>query len=509
MAPTALISVYDKSNIHRFAHRLTKLGYDILSTGGTAAHLRDHDIDVTEISQWTGHDEMLDGRVKTLHPAIHAPILARRDDEGHMDSLEDHQIGTIDVVVVNLYPFQDALEGAQTSMSDALELIDIGGVAMLRAAAKNWKHVIPVASSEEWEAVADALESGEVSDSFRRNLAAKAFELTAAYDATIASYMRGGESDESNFASLWTPVMERKEILRYGENPHQDAALYRKISENSPVEKLHGRALGYNNVLDLDGALQLIWEFDEPTAAVIKHTNPAGCATASTIEVAFDRALAGDPVSAYGGIVAVNRPVSLALAKAIDELFAEIVAAPNFDDDAFELLRQKKRRRLIRWDSDYIPDRSLRSTALGWLVQTADPPIKIGTLDWDIATERDPGSAQSDDLEMAWRIVKHVKSNAIVIVKKGQVLGVGAGQMSRVDAVNIAIDKCVADSPEGAVLASDAFFPFRDGVDRAAQAGVRAIIQPGGSRRDPEVIDACNEQGLAMVMTGIRHFRHG
>ena len=501
MSSTALISVSDRTHIRSFARRLAALGYDLVATGGTAAHLRQGGLAVMSVSQWTGHPEMLDGRVKTLHPRIHAAILADRSDPSHMASLEDQGLAPIDLVVANLYPFREKANE---------EAIDIGGVAMLRAAAKNWAHVVSVSDPADYEEVARALEASEeggvaaLDPAFRRRLAGRVFEHTARYDAAIAGYLRSGDGSEAS----WQPTLEKISTLRYGENPHQAGALYRPVGEASPVEKLHGHALGYNNVLDLDGALQLIWELEAPAAAIIKHTNPAGCATGATIEEAFQRALAGDPISAYGSIVALNRPVSEELAARIDEGFVEILAAPEFEEGARRLLETNERRRLMRWDEKRPPQKMVRSTAMGWLVQDADPPISSGRDDWSVATEKEPTPDQWADLHLAWKVVKHVKSNAIVIAYHGQVLGVGAGQMSRVDAVGLAIDKCVAASPRGAVLASDAFFPFRDAIDRAAESGISAVIQPGGSRRDQEVIDACDERQLAMVMTGTRHFRH-
>lgn len=505
MTRTALISVWNKSGIEELANRLTNHGFRLLSTGGTAVHLRDRGLEVTDVANWTGSAELLDGRVKTLHPRIHAAILADRDDERHMEALADRDIEPIDLVVCNLYPFTDAAAAPQRD--DATDEIDIGGSALLRAAAKNCAHVAVVTDTNDYGAVAQALDNGGLDEAIRRRLAATAFRRTAAYDAAIARYF--GDADafpDERFVDL---RLER--TLRYGENPHQRGALYREAGDSGPpaVEKLHGKTLSYNNLVDLEAALQLIWEFEAPAAAIIKHTNPTGCAVDDAIEDAFARALAGDPMSAFGGIVAVNRRVTEKLADQLREIFVEIVAAPDFSAPALDVLTNKKNVRLMQWDEPQHSSKYVRSSALGWLVQSADPPIDIDLSHCDVPTERSPNARQRADMALAWRVVKHVKSNAIVLAKDQQIIGVGAGQMSRVDAVHIAVEKCVAADPDGAVLASDAFFPFRDGPDRAAEAGVEAIVQPGGSRRDDEVIDACDEHGVAMVMTGMRHFRHG
>ncbi len=496
MVQTALISVSDKSGLVDFATRLSELGIDLVSTGNTAAHLRDAGLNVRSVADWTGFPEILDGRVKTLHPAIHGGILANRDSTAHLEKLDVCDIDTIDLVVCNFYPVD----------GDA-DQIDIGGPAMVRAAAKNHAHVTAVVDPGDYDAVADAVAGNTLDEEMRRRLALKAFRHTAAYDrAIIASFESGEEMPEH------LPVELRQiQPLRYGENPHQRAALYRRVAgdETTRTEKLHGKELSYNNLVDLDAALQLVWEFDAPCAAVIKHTNPAGCAEGDSIEAAFERALAGDPMSAFGGIVALNRVLTLEVAEAIDDVFIEVVAAPDFEDEALDVLTQKKNIRLMRISTPGLPAHQFRSTSLGWLVQSADPKTSTALADLQIPTVQKPNDRQFDDLTLAWRVVKHVKSNAIVLVKDRQVIGVGAGQMSRIDAVKIAVRKCVANSPRGAVLASDAFFPFRDGLDVAAEAGITAVVQPGGSRRDGEVIKACDEHDVAMVMTGQRHFRHG
>ncbi len=516
MPRTALISVADKRGIIEFAKRLAGLGIRLLSSAGTAAHLRGAGLDVVDVETWTGSAEFLGGRVKTLHPAIHGAILADRLSSEHMEQLAAREIETIDLVVVDLYPFSDVAGRDDATVSEAIEEIDIGGVAMARAAAKNFETVAVVVDRDDYDTVASALENGQFNEKLRRQLAARAFRATAAYDQAIATYLADDASDDRDrdepFPARKSVELRRRQILRYGENPHQEAALYVAAGSSGkdwPVTKLHGKRLSYNNLVDLDAALQLVGEFDEPAAAIIKHTNPTGCAVGSTAEMAFERALAADPMSAFGGITVLNREVTVPVAESIHDGFMEIVAAPGFDDGALEVLKQKKNIRILLVDDFRIPDMTVRSNALGWLVQSSDPRVGVELEDCDIPTELAPNEDQWPDLAMAWRVVKHVQSNAIVLVKDGRVIGVGAGQMSRVDAVTIAVDKCVAAEPAGAVLASDAFFPFRDGPERAAQAGVSAIIQPGGSRRDGEVIDACDELGMAMVMTGVRHFRHG
>lgn len=516
MTRTALLSVADKRGIVDFARRLDGLGIRLLSSSGTAAHLRDAGLDVVDVEGWTGFAECLDGRVKTLHPTIHGAILADRSDRQHMEELAALDVETIDVVVVDLYPFSDVVGQPEATLAAAIEEIDIGGVAMARGAAKNFEHVAVVVDRQDYRSVASALEEDRLDREMRRDLAARAFRATSAYDRAIADYLadsvRDGAEKKELFPQRISLELCHRRLLRYGENPHQEAAHYVDAEDEKRkdvVTKLHGKALSYNNLVDLDAALQLVWEFDKPTAAIIKHTNPTGCAVSKTVEEAFERALAGDPMSAFGGIAVFNRRVTAPVAESINDIFMEIVAAPEFEDEALEVLTQKKNIRVIRWNHARVPRVSARSNALGWLVQSSDPRIDVDLRKRDVPTERVPEGGEWADLAMAWRVVKHVKSNAIVLVKDGQVIGVGAGQMSRVDAVRIAVEKCVAASPEGAVLASDAFFPFPDGPQVAAQAGIRTIVQPGGSRRDSEVIEACDKLDVAMVMTGTRHFRHG
>lgn len=504
----ALVSVSDKTNIERIARVLADHGYKILSTGGTARHLAEHGVPLTEVSEITGFPEILDGRVKTLHPKIHGGLLARRDLKEHRETLQEHDIPQIDIVVTNLYPFSRVIARAEVSLDEALENIDIGGPCMVRAAAKNHPWVTVVVDPTDYERVIAALKEGGADDDLRRDLARKAFAHTARYDAVIAEYLSPSATDDA--PDQIDLSLQKVASLRYGENPHQLAALYR-AEDGVPLggfAQLHGKELSYNNIIDLDAATGLIREFEEPAAAIIKHTNPAGCAVAETIDDAFDRALACDPMSAFGGIIAVNGPVTKSMAETIVESFFEIVAAPRFDQDALSVLTSKKNLRLMTAPPSPSSARwTYRPTAIGWLVQETDPHIGITRDNVEVATERSPTDDEWRDLLVAWRVCKHVKSNAIVLVRDAATIGVGAGQMSRVDAVELGIKKARVPT-EGAVLASDAFFPFRDGPDHAAQAGVTAIVQPGGSRRDAEVIEACNEHGIAMIFTGNRHFRH-
>lgn len=521
----ALLSVSDKRGIVPFARRIAQAGYGLISTGGTARVLREAGLAVKSVADLTGFPELLDGRVKTLHPKIHAALLARRDSPEHLLALQHHQIVDIRLVVVNLYPFQQTIEAPGVLFEAAIEEIDIGGPAMLRAAAKNHDSLTVVVEEADYGRVAQALEDGGVGLAFRRALALKAFEHSARYDAAIAKYFREkvqGDQRDTLPDTLGLELRRARE-LRYGENPHQAAGLYDGVGgaggfelSGGAIEQLHGKALSYNNIVDLDAALELVGEFGAPACAIIKHTNPAGCALGEELSEAYQRALGCDPLSAFGGIVAFNRPVNQALAELVAQHFFELVAAPKFEPAALGVLQKKKNLRLIEVSSALKSPRfSLRATALGYLVQQSDPRVEIavdGAEDkaarqWRIPTRRKPTQAERGALLFAWKVAKHVKSNAIVLAKARQTVGVGAGQMSRVDAVEVAIKKA-REELAGAVLASDAFFPFRDGVDAAAAAGVRAIIQPGGSVRDQEVIDACDEHGIAMIFSGRRHFRH-
>ncbi len=522
----ALLSVYDKTGIVPFARRLQALGIELISTGGTAATLREAGLSVTEVADVTGVPEVLEGRVKTLHPAIHAGLLARRDHPDDMSALERHGYDPIDLVACNLYPFETAVEGPDTPLETALAHIDIGGPTMVRAAAKNHPSVGIVTDPGAYEAVANELEQndGHLSAGTRRDLAEQAFAHTAAYDHSIHQYLSrdGSSSEESpedtegdSLPQTYQISLPQAESLRYGENPHQSGALYG--TPDRFYEKLHGKDLSYNNLLDLSAALALIDEFREagPTCAILKHTNPCGVATANTLETAWQHAFATDRKSPYGGIVVVNQALDRATAEAIDEIFTEIIIAPEFESGVLDLLTESDRRRLIRHkaaarEADAL---DVRSVLGGILVQTRDPvlpPTREQRDSWSVPTERAPSEEEIADLDFAWRVVKHVKSNAIVYARDQATLGVGAGQMSRIDASELAVKKASVSELDltGSVVASDAFFPFADGLEAAAAEGARAAIQPGGSIRDDEVVEAANAHDVAMVLTGRRHFRH-
>ncbi len=521
----ALVSVYDKTGIADFARRLVALDIELLSTGGTAAALRDEGLPVTDVSDVTGVPEVLSGRVKTLHPAIHAGLLARRSEPADRAALEEHDYAPIDLVVCNLYPFASVVADPDTSRDEAMDTVDIGGPTMIRAAAKNHAAVGVVTTPERYDAVADELEAheGMLSAATRREMATEAFAHTAHYDTAIHEYLSSADAspdadEETTDGSLpdrFTVSLSQSASLRYGENPHQDGALY---GDSSPFyEQLHGAPLSYNNLNDLNAALALIDEFREapPTCAILKHTNPCGVATTETLASAWTEAFKTDRQSPYGGIVVVNRALDRPTAEAIDEIFTEIVIAPSFESGALDLLEQNDRRRLIRQTAaartDTRPD--VRSVLGGLLVQTRDPVLpSLPELrsEWEIPTERSPTEAEARDLDFAWRVAKHVKSNAIVYARDQATLGIGAGQMSRIDASELAVRKATKSELDlaGSVVASDAFFPFADGLEAAATEGARAAIQPGGSIRDDEVIDAADAHDMAMILTGRRHFRH-
>ncbi len=502
---TALLSVSDKRGIVDFARGLHDLGYTLVASGGTARTLQDAGLPVTPVSDLTGFPEILDGRVKTLHPAIHGGILARRTPD-HLAELANHGIRPIDIVVVNLYPFEETVARGDVTLEYAVENIDIGGVALLRAAAKNFSYVTVVCDPADYAWVEERLRAGGLSQEERRRLAVKAFRHTAAYDAAISTYL-GALSDTASLDAR-TPIFLRQVAsLRYGENPHQRAGLYLPIGASPAFEQLHGKEMSYNNWLDLDGAWRAAQDFDEPTVAIIKHTTPCGLASASTLAQAYELALASDPISAFGSVIAVNRPLDLATAQMMRDLFIEVIAAPDFAPVALELLRRKSRNlRLLRAVAPDVRGLQWRSTVAGWLVQTPDQLVEDPST-WKVVTEREPTSEEWESLLFAWRAVKFVKSNAILFARGKATVGVGAGQMSRVDAVRMAAWKA-GERAQGAVMASDAFFPFPDGVEVAAEAGITAVVQPGGSKRDEDVIAAANRLGLAMVFTGVRHFRH-
>ena len=510
--PYALVSVSDKTGISEFAQGLVDRGFAILSTGGTADHLASKGIEVRRVSDVTEFPEILDGRVKTLHPKIHGSVLARDGVEEDRQTLTEHGIPDISVVAVNLYPFEETLQQEERELASLVEMIDIGGPTLLRAAAKNFPSKTVVVDRDDYTTVLEAIDDGGPEESLRRQLALKAFRHTARYDAVIAEHFEGEVEEEGHdqLPETLSLGLARTDELRYGENPHQKGALYRKGADPDwgGFEKLNGKALSYNNLVDLDAAVQLTLEFDRPAVSIIKHTNPAGCAVGTDLDAAYERALDCDPMSAFGGIVVANRTVEGELGEKLADRFFEVIAAPDYSDEALEALTQKKNVRVLRMPEEVLEvPRVYRATVLGVVSQTADPAVAWEVNDLDIPTDRQPTEEELRGLAFNWRVCKHVKSNAIVLGGEDRTLGVGAGQMSRVDAVEFAVQKSRHEL-DGAMLASDAFFPFRDGVDAAHDAGIRAIVQPGGSKRDGEVIEACNEHGIAMVMTGERHFRH-
>ena len=503
----ALISVSDKTGIVDFAQQLSRLDVDVISTGGTAKTLRDAGINVRDISDVTGFPEMMDGRVKTLHPRVHGGLLAIRDNPEHVAALEKHEIKPIDLVVVNLYPFAETIKRQGVTREEAIEQIDIGGPAMIRSAAKNSADVAVVVSPDQYSEVISELNAhaGALTLATRHRLAQKAFEQTAQYDLMVSSYL-AGEKNPLPHRLSWT--MNKIADLRYGENPHQKAALYRTSSEggiaNAPV--LSGKEMSFNNYVDAEAAWQLVNDFEQTACAIIKHTNPAGVALGKTPAEAYAKALATDPVSAFGGIVAFNCKVDAAAAQEVTKIFTEVVIAPEYDDAALDVLRAKKNLRVIRMTSAEPQAVEFKQISGGVLVQTTDDH-KLDREQLNVVTRRQPTEEEIPALLFGWIVCKHTKSNAIVYARADQTVGVGAGQMSRVDSVKLGAMR--AQLPvAGSVLASDAFFPFRDGIDEAARHGITAVIQPGGSVKDEEVIAAANEHGLAMVFTGVRHFKH-
>ncbi|AKM17658.1 bifunctional phosphoribosylaminoimidazolecarboxamide formyltransferase/IMP cyclohydrolase [Geobacillus stearothermophilus] len=507
----ALISVSNKEGIIPFAKQLAELGVDIISTGGTKRALEEAGVPVISISDVTGFPEILDGRVKTLHPAIHGGILAVRSDERHQAALKEHGIRPIDLVVVNLYPFQQTIAKPDVTLAEAIENIDIGGPTMVRAAAKNYADVAIVVDPADYPMVIEELKTtGSIQAKTRQQLAAKAFRHTAAYDAMIAEYLTGLTGEE--YPETLTVTYTKKQSLRYGENPHQSAAFYAKplgaAFSIAKAAQLHGKELSYNNINDANAAINLIREFQEPAAAAIKHMNPCGVGVGATLLEAFTKAYEADPVSIFGGIVAVNREVDKETAERMHDIFLEIVIAPSFSDEALAILTKKKNIRLLTLDfaAPDVKEKTLVSVNGGLLVQEADK-YTLEDAEWNVVTKREPTEAEREQLRFAWKVVKHVKSNAIVLAKNGMTVGVGAGQMNRVGAANIAIEQA-GEQAVGAVLASDAFFPMDDTVEAAAKAGITAIIQPGGSIRDADSIRKADEYGMAMVFTGVRHFKH-
>ena len=553
----ALLSVSDKSGIVEFARDLQRLDVEIISTGGTARTLRDAGIKVLDVSDVTGFPEMMDGRVKTLHPRIHGGLLALRDNEDHMAALHKHDIEPIDMVVVNLYPFEETVDREGVTIDEAVEQIDIGGPAMIRSAAKNWKDVAVITTHELYEYVLIEMRDtdGCLTLDMRSQLAKLAFMRTALYDSAVFAFLRGRiepeglahwnlyppiqtligtmqlymdlfstamreshpefveqvEGESSGFDESVELVLHKEMDLRYGENPHQTASRYTIEGEAEcgigQSELLSGKEMSFNNYVDADAAWQLVADFDELACAIVKHTNPAGVALGSSAEEAYRRALATDPVSAFGGIVAFNRRLDVAAARAVTEIFTEVIIAPEYDDEALEALRAKKNLRVLRADaSQRLEGMEYRQITGGMLAQSRDMH-RLTHDDLKVVTRRPPTDEEIRALLFAWTVCKHTKSNAIVYASESQTVGVGAGQMSRVDSVKLGAMRAQL-SLRGTVLASDAFFPFRDGIDEAAKHGITAVIQPGGSVRDREVIAAADEHGLAMVFTGIRHFKH-
>jgi phosphoribosylaminoimidazolecarboxamide formyltransferase/IMP cyclohydrolase len=516
----ALISVSDKTGVADFARGLAALGVEILSTGGTAGALREAGIEVTDVSEFTGQDEILDGRVKTLHPRLHAALLARRDDPEHMATLEHEGIEPIDIVCVNLYPFEQTVSGHEVAPEVAIENIDIGGPTMIRAAAKNHEGVAVIVKPESYDAVCAELEEsgGELSASTRHWLANEAFAQTARYDAAISRWF---STEYEDFPEHLAVAYEKVLDLSYGENPHQRAALYAEAGARthilSRVSKVHGRALSFNNVLDLDSARSLVGDFETPACIIVKHNNPCGAAIGSDVLEAYLKALACDPLSAYGGVIALNRPIGVELAEQLHKNFVEVLIAPGFEDGALEVLQQKEAIRILCEEERREPDddeRDVKRVLGGLLIQDRDGDPEPREI-MEVVTATQPNEQQWEDMLFAWTVCRRVRSNAIVIAKGGATLGIGAGQMSRVDSVRLAVEKCRAAHGDGAAalladsaIASDAFFPFADGPELAIQAGSTAVIQPGGSKRDGEVIAACDGDGVAMVFTKHRHFRH-
>lgn len=510
-APRALLSVSDKTGLLDFAKGLQTLGWELISTGGTARTIRDAGIPVRDVSDVTQFPEMLDGRVKTLHPVVHGGLLARRDVPEHMAAIAEHGIAPIDLVAVNLYPFRQTAARKGVAPEDVIEQIDIGGPSMLRSAAKNFASVTTVVDPDDYASVLSMLTHGDNDLDFRRNLAAKVFEHTAAYDSAIAAWF-STQRKETFPARICLPL-EKAQSLRYGENPGQAAAFYVEHAGGGLADLVQrgGKELSFNNLLDLEGALLATEPFgDDVCCAIIKHTTPCGLATGADALDAYRKALACDPVSAFGSVIAFSIPVDVAAAEAISSLFVECIVAPSFADAAVEILVRKKNLRVLAgravWPANGMDYKRVRG---GLLVQDRAPVPEVPSA-WTAVTKRQPTREETRDLAFAWRAVASVKSNAIVLVRDGATIGIGAGQMSRVDASFLAVHKATSlgHATQGSALGSDAFFPFRDGIDQAAAAGVTAIVQPGGSVRDAEVIAAADEHGMAMVLTGARLFRH-
>ncbi len=507
----ALISVSDKTGIVDLARKFVTLGIEIISTGGTSRALKDANLPVTNISEVTGFPEILDGRVKTLHPKIHGGLLAIRDQFSHQQQLEENGINPIDFVVVNLYPFHQTINKPDVTIEEAIENIDIGGPSMLRSAAKNYRDVTVLVDPNDYNLVIEELENhGDTSMETRQSLAAKVFNHTAHYDSLIASYFN--HLLENRFPDQLTIPYTKEKSLRYGENPHQQAAFYKKAigaeGTLATAEQKNGKELSYNNINDANAALELVREFEEPTVVAMKHMNPCGVGTGSNLFEAYQKAYEADPISIFGGVIAVNRPVDAKTAAEMKKIFLEIIIAPSFTDEALDILRSKKNLRLLKLDGATTEQNTLKfqSVGGGMLVQEEDKGF-VNKKECQVVTDRAPTEEEWEQLLFAWKVVKHVKSNAIVLAKDFRTTGVGAGQMNRVGSARIAI-KQAGQGAKGSVLASDAFFPMKDTVETAAAAGITAIIQPGGSIRDKESIEEANKHGIAMIFTGVRHFKH-
>lgn len=513
----ALISVSDKTGIVEFAKELENLGIEIISTGGTYKKLKEEGINAIEISELTGFPECLDGRVKTLHPKVHAGILAIRNNQNHMKQLKDLDIDTIDFVVVNLYPFKQTIQKEGVKREEAIENIDIGGPTMLRSAAKNYQDVSVITDPNDYEKVLrDLKQDGQVSIDTKFYLMQKVFEHTANYDAMICKYIKKERNDES-FPSELTLTYEKVQEMRYGENPHQKGALYKEIGgcqgSLTIAEQLNGKELSFNNINDTNGALELLKEFDEPTVVACKHGNPCGVGSADNIYNAWKKAFNADKTSIFGGIVVSNRQITIDVAKEMKEIFLEVIVAPSYEEEALELLRTKKNLRVL-----LLPSISIKQSEGSYDIKKINGGIIVQTIDsklldnYEVVTNRKPTDKELEDMIFAWKIVKHVKSNGIALGKDKQSIGIGPGQVNRIWATQQSVEHAEEliekGITKGAVLASDAFFPFADCVEEAHKAGITAIIQPGGSIRDQESIDKCNEYGITMIFTGMRHFRH-
>lgn len=513
MAKRALISVSDKTGVLEFAKQLVGLGYEVLSTGGTKKYLEDNGVSVIPVDRVTGFPECLDGRVKTLHPMIHGGILGDRTNANHVTQMAELGIEGIDIVCVNLYPFKQVYQRPGTSHEEMIENIDIGGPTMIRSSAKNYKNVVIITENDDFEWIISTLkEVGTLSEDQRMGLALKAFETTAAYDALISRYLTE-KLGVDKYREKMTLSYEKESSLRYGENPHQQASLYREVTSGTGLNAIdavqcHGKELSFNNYMDLNAAIEIVKEFDEPAVVAVKHNTPCGVGISTDIHSAYQKAYEADPKSIFGGIVAANREIDAETAKQMNSIFLEIVVAPSFRPEALEILKQKKNIRIMTLESlgtqnQVSKKHDFKRIAGGLLIQDTDDAFG----DLKVVSERIPTETEMEELKRAIKIVKHVKSNAIVLLKDGQMIGVGGGQTSRIWAVENAIDRSLVPT-KGAVLASDAFFPFSDSVERAAQAGITAIIHPGGSNNDQESIDAANRYGIAMVVTGVRHFKH-